>query len=162
MPDRAEVLRFADHHGAKQAADHYGLSAGTIRSWRSRARRRAGREAADRERAAERRPPSPLAEFERRAEQAATWAARGACRRCGGCGYLTANTPEAIARASVLAALQYAKRIVCPDCGGPERRPVVVGTATSMALRALQADAQDTRADEHHAPGGHPEAWRQP
>lgn len=36
MADRAEVLRFAAQHSAAEAAERYGVSAGTIRSWRHR------------------------------------------------------------------------------------------------------------------------------
>ncbi len=36
--DRAEVLAYAEQHGTAKAAEHFGVSAGTIRSWRSRER----------------------------------------------------------------------------------------------------------------------------
>ncbi len=36
--DRAEVLGYAERHGTAKAAEHFGVSAGTIRSWRSRSR----------------------------------------------------------------------------------------------------------------------------
>jgi hypothetical protein len=36
--DRAEVLKYAEEHGTAKAAEHFGVSQGTIRSWRSRAR----------------------------------------------------------------------------------------------------------------------------
>jgi DNA-directed RNA polymerase specialized sigma24 family protein len=43
MASRVEILAYASRRGAKQAADRYGVPAGTIRSWQSRARRRAAR-----------------------------------------------------------------------------------------------------------------------
>lgn len=35
--DRAEVLAYAEEHGAQAAGERFGVAAGTIRSWRSRA-----------------------------------------------------------------------------------------------------------------------------
>jgi len=36
--DRDAVLAFAEQHGAQAAGEKYGVSAGTIRSWRHRQR----------------------------------------------------------------------------------------------------------------------------
>jgi transposase-like protein len=119
VPDRAQVLAYADRHGSKAAAARFGIPAATIRSWRSRARRRASREAADRERAQkreERETPSPLAQFEDRAAQLAAWAAQGACLHCGGAGVIQVPT---IQRGPVV--IRWGRELPCPTCGG---RPV--------------------------------------
>jgi hypothetical protein len=44
MASRREVMDYADRHGAKAAGERYGVPAGTVRSWRSRARKRAARD----------------------------------------------------------------------------------------------------------------------
>jgi transposase-like protein len=122
MPDRAQVLAYADRHGSKAAATRFGIPAATIRSWRSRARRRAAREQANRERPlgsaspATTGPRSPLAEFEDRAAQLAVWAAAGVCLHCGGAGEVRM---PAIQRGPVV--IRYGQTIPCPTCGG---RPV--------------------------------------
>jgi hypothetical protein len=105
--DRAEVMAWADRHGAQAASQRYGVPAGTIRSWRSRARRRAAREANDRP------GPSPREAFENRAAQLAAWAAKGACLHCGGVG--TVQVPTAT-RGRVV--IRYGRTIPCPTCGG--------------------------------------------
>lgn len=110
------MLAYADRHGTKAAAGHFGIPAGTIRSWRARARRRAAQAQADRERAAERAqppPPSPLEQFESRAAQLAEWAARGACLHCGGAGEVRV---PAIQRGPVV--IRSGRTIACPTCGG--------------------------------------------
>jgi transposase-like protein len=122
MADRAQVLAYAERHGSKAAAARFGVPAATIRSWRSRARRRAGREQADRERPPESASPaatwslSPMADFEERAAQLAEWAARGVCLHCGGAGEIRV---PAIQRGPVV--IRWGKTIPCPTCGG---RPV--------------------------------------
>jgi hypothetical protein len=106
---RAEILAYADRHGAKQAAVRFGVSAGTIRSWRSRARKRAARHAG-------RPASSPLARFEDEAARLVEWATRGACLRCSGSGW--AILP-AVTRGGQ--AIRPERRIPCPDCGSPTR-----------------------------------------
>jgi hypothetical protein len=116
MADRAQVLAYAERHGSKAAAERFGVPAATVRSWRSRARRRAAQQAADRERAAERvqaPPPSPLEQFESRAAQLAAWAECGACLHCGGLG--TIHVPS-VKRGPVV--IRYGHDVPCPTCGG--------------------------------------------
>jgi hypothetical protein len=119
--DRTQVLAYADRHGSKAAAARFGIPAATIRSWRSRARRRAAQAQADRERAQEhdatRVTSSPLQEFEDRAAQLAAWAARGACLHCGGVG--TIRVPS-IQRGPVV--IRYGTELPCPTCGGTPLR----------------------------------------
>jgi transposase len=111
--DRAEVMAWAERHGAQAAAQRYGVPAGTIRSWRSRARQRAARYAAQRQESA----PTPREAFEDRAAQLAAWAARGACLHCGGVG--TVQVPTAT-RGRVV--IRYGRAIDCPTCGGIPKR----------------------------------------
>lgn len=85
MADRAQVLAYAQRHGPKAAAAKFHIPVGTVWSWRARERRRAAREAADRERA-DTGVSSPAQEFEDRAAQLAAWVAAGACLQCGGAG----------------------------------------------------------------------------
>jgi hypothetical protein len=130
MPDRAQVLRYAEQHGSKAAADHFGIPASTVRSWRARERRRVAREQADRERPpgsaspAATPPRSALAEFEDRAAQLAAWAEAvradqpAPCLSCGGAGEI--RVPS-IQRGPVV--IRWGKTIPCPTCGG---RPVRV------------------------------------
>jgi hypothetical protein len=109
VADRAEVLAYADRHGAKAAGLYYGLPAGTVRSWRSRARARAARQQPG--------ESSPAEQWLEHARQIVAWASRGACLQCGGAG--TVRVPEARRGGLVI---QKARTIVCPTCGGPPRR----------------------------------------
>ena len=108
MASRGEVLDYADRHGAKQAADHFGIPAGTIRSWRSRAHKRAARDGTA--------PPTPAAQWMEGARRILEWAAKGACLQCGGAG--SVDVP-AVRRGSLL--IRKARRIPCPTCGGRPR-----------------------------------------
>jgi hypothetical protein len=119
MASRAVVLAFAQRHGAKQAAERFGVPAGTIRSWRSRERRRAARVQADRERAGV--PAPAVAQDEDEARRLLAWALAGTCLRCGGGGLV--RVPE-VRRGSLL--IRRARTIECPDCGGPIRHLEVV------------------------------------
>jgi transposase-like protein len=107
MATRSQVLAFAASHGAKAAGLHFGLPAGTIRSWRSRARRRAARDGIPPP------PPTPAERYEAEAKRLAERYLRGVCLGCGGSG--TVDLPP-VRRGSLL--LRRARRIVCPDCGG--------------------------------------------
>lgn len=113
MASRAEVLAYADRHGAKAAAERYGLPAGTVRSWRSRARRRAAQQAADQERDGTRVTSTAPAEvYEDEARRILAWALAGACVRCGGAGLVRL---PAVTRGSLT--IRQAQTIPCPDCG---------------------------------------------
>jgi hypothetical protein len=81
------------------------MPAGTVRSWRSRARKRAARVG--------RADPTPAERFEAEARRLAERFLRGVCLGCGGSG--TVDVPP-VRRGSLL--LRRARRIVCPDCGG--------------------------------------------
>lgn len=153
MPDRAEVLAYAETHGATAAARKFDLPAGTVRSWRSRARKRAARSGT--------RVPveqSPAERFAAEAARIVDWAERGACLACGGVGYVQVNSLERQQLAPALAAYRHSRRLVCPSCGGPRRAAVIVGTNLELAVRAAAADRDAVRAQERRDPG-HPEAW---
>jgi hypothetical protein len=108
MPDRADVLRYADAHGAKAAGEHFHISAGTIRSWRSRARKRAARAGTA--------PPSPAERWLAEAHHLAERYLTGVCLHCGGDG--TVDVPATV-RGSLL--IRKARRVSCPTCGGRPR-----------------------------------------
>jgi hypothetical protein len=113
MASSSEVLSYADAHGAKAAGEHFGIPAGTIRSWRSRARKRAAR--------AGRADPSPaerwLAEAQRIAE-------RYANRRCLQCDDEGVVSVPAVTRGSLT--VRKPRRLPCPTCGGRPRHIEVV------------------------------------
>jgi transposase-like protein len=109
MPDRAEVMAFADRHGNRAAAEKYGVPSGTVRSWRSRARKRAARDGTA--------PPTPAERWLAEAQRVAERYIQRQCLQCGDDG--TVNVP-AVTRGSLL--IRKARRIPCPSCGGPVRR----------------------------------------
>jgi hypothetical protein len=111
MTSRSQVLAFAAAHGAKAAGLHFGIPAGTIRSWRSRARKRATRDGTPPP------PPTPAERYEAEARRLADRYARRLCLTCGGSGQ---GDVPAVHRGSLL--IRRARRIGCPDCGGPVRR----------------------------------------
>jgi hypothetical protein len=113
MPDRADVLRYADAHGAKAAGEHFHISAGTVRSWRSRARKRAARDGTA--------PPSPAERWLAEAQRVAERYAKRLCLQCGGEG--TVNVP-AVTRGSLT--VRKPRRLPCPTCGGRPRHIEVV------------------------------------
>jgi transposase-like protein len=76
MAARSDVLAFAERHGAKAASERYGVPSGTIRSWRSRARKRAARDGTT--------PPSPAERWLAEARQLAERYAKRLCLQCGG------------------------------------------------------------------------------
>lgn len=108
MPSRSEILAYADAHGAKAAGEHFGIPAGTVRSWRSRARKRAARDGTA--------PPTPAERWLAEARQLAERYTKRLCLHCGGEG--TVNVP-ATRRGSLL--IRKARRINCPTCGGRPR-----------------------------------------
>ena len=126
MADRAEVIAYADQHGAKQAADHFHIPAGTVRSWRSRARKRAARDGTA--------PPSPAERWLAEAHQLAERYAKRLCLQCGGAG--TVDVP-ATTRGSLT--VLGARRIPCPSCGGTPRRIEVVEHPRGAWLEGLAA-----------------------
>jgi hypothetical protein len=109
MASRSEVLDYADAHGAKTAGEHFGIPAGTIRSWRSRARARAARDGTA--------PPTPAERWLAEARQLAERYAKRLCLQCGGAG--TVDVP-ATTRSGLT--IRPARRLPCPSCGGPVRR----------------------------------------
>lgn len=119
MPDRAEVLAFAQEHGAAAAAAKFGVSAGTIRSWRSRARKRAGRQAA----ASSPGPDTPAGRFTQEAQRIVEWAASGhrLCLQCGGAGRVTVPASQRHGQA-----IRPEHSIPCPSCGGTDRGRIIV------------------------------------
>jgi hypothetical protein len=104
MADRREVLAYADRHGAKAAGEHFHIPAGTVRSWRSRARKRGTA------------PPTPAERWLAEARQLAERYTKRQCLQCGGVG--TVDVP-ATARGSLT--IRPARRIPCPTYGGPVR-----------------------------------------
>jgi hypothetical protein len=109
MADRSEVLAYAERHGAKQAAERFGLPAGTIRSWRHRAKRRAASQQPAQ--------PTPAEAWLEHARQVVEWASKGACLGCGGAG--SVKVPP-VRHGGLL--VRSGRRIPCPDCGGVPRR----------------------------------------
>jgi hypothetical protein len=113
VADRSAVLAFAEAHGAKAAGEHFGIPAGTIRSWRSRARKRAARDGTA--------PPSPAALWLAEAMALADRYAKRQCLQCGDVG--TVDLPP-VMRGSLL--VRPGRRIGCPTCGGRPRHIQVV------------------------------------
>jgi hypothetical protein len=122
MASRSEVMAYADRHGAKAAGDHFHIPAGTIRSWRSRSRKR------------ETAPPSPaerwLAEAQRIAE-------RYLNRRCLQCDDEGVISVPATTRGALT--IRRARRLVCPTCGGRPRHIEVVTHPRGAWLEGLAA-----------------------
>jgi hypothetical protein len=111
MATRAEVMAYAAKHGAKAAGERYGIPAGTVRSWRSRARKRAARLGLPDPH------PTPAQRWLAEAQAIAERYASGACLQCGGAG--TVDVP-ATRRGGLI--VRKARRLPCPSCGGPVRR----------------------------------------
>jgi hypothetical protein len=126
MTSRREVMDYADRHGAKAASERYGVPAGTVRSWRSRARKRAARDGTA--------PPSPAERWLAEAQRIAERYAKRLCLQCGGEGVV--NVP-ATTRGSLT--VRRARRIPCPSCGGPVRRIEVVSHPRGVWLEGLAA-----------------------
>jgi hypothetical protein len=113
MASRSEVLSYADAHGAKAAGERYGVPAGTVRSWRSRARKRAARDGTA--------PPTPAERWLAKAQRIAERYTRRVCLHCGGEGTVTV---PATTRGGLT--VRRARRIPCPSCGGVVRHLEVV------------------------------------
>jgi hypothetical protein len=113
MADRSQVLAYAATYGAKQAGEHFGIPAGTIRSWRSRARKRAARDGTE--------PPTPAEKWLAEARQLAERYTQRKCLSCGDDGTIVV---PAITRGSLT--IRKARRIPCPTCGGRPRHLEVV------------------------------------
>jgi hypothetical protein len=145
MADRAQVLAWAERHGGAAAARRFGVPVGTVYAWRSRARRRAAGAAADAERA---RQAPALAEPDPAEATIAERMAAGSCLRCGGAGIV--GVP-AVRRGSLI--IRRARRIGCPDCGGPLRHVQVVEHPPAD-WTAAQAAAGDL------GMGWQPDEWR--
>jgi hypothetical protein len=110
VADRGEVVAYADRHGAKAAAERYGLPSGTVRSWRHRGRQRAARAAKRRE--------ADLAEQLGRVVELMD---AGACLHCAGKGEVAVPVVE---RGGLV--IRRARRLPCPTCGGIPRRVQVI------------------------------------
>jgi hypothetical protein len=120
---RDQVIAFANRHGPKAAARRFGLPLGTVGSWQYRARARERRQAqatADRERAQEL-ARQPVADSDPDEATILRRMVAGQCLRCGGAGRVTI---PAVVRGSLT--IRPARRIVCPNCGGPPRHLEVV------------------------------------
>jgi hypothetical protein len=116
--DRARVVGFANAHGPRAAARRFGVPLGTVKGWQHRARHRPAR---PRPHPAAPAPThdgrTPAERFEAEANRLAERYLQGACLACGGSGQV--DVP-AVHRGSLL--IRRARRIPCPDCGGPVRR----------------------------------------
>jgi hypothetical protein len=138
MADRAQVLAWAERHGSAAASRRFGVPVGTIYAWRSRERRRQARRAADAERARQLAQQAPaVAEPDPGEQVLAERMAAGSCLRCGGAGRVQA---PAVTRGTLT--IRRARRIPCPDCGGP-RRVVQVVEHPRDSWRQAQAAAGD-------------------
>jgi len=126
MPSRSEILAYADAHGAKAAGEHFGIPAGTVRSWRSRARKRAALDGTA--------PPTPAEKWLAEAHQLAERYLTGACLHCGGEG--TVNVP-ATTRGTLT--IRKARRLPCPTCGGRPRHIEVVEQPKAAWIEGLRA-----------------------
>jgi transposase-like protein len=113
MASRREVMDYAERHGAKAAGARYGVPSGTIRSWRSRARKRAARDGTA--------PPTPAERWLAEARQLAERYAKRLCLQCGGSGEVNIS---AVTRGNLT--VRPARRIECPSCGGRIRHLEVV------------------------------------
>jgi hypothetical protein len=113
MATRNQVLDYAATHGAKAAGLHFGIPAGTIRSWRSRARKRAAQLGTA--------PPTPAERWLAEAHRLAERYANRRCLQCGGDGVVVV---PATTRGSLT--IRKARRLPCPTCGGRPRHIEVV------------------------------------
>jgi hypothetical protein len=153
MTSRSEVMAYADAHGAKAASDRYGTPAGTIRSWRSRARKRAARDGTA--------PPTPAERWLAEAQRIAERFAKRLCLQCGGEGTVTV---PATTRGGLT--VRRARRIPCPTCGGRPRHLEVVSHPRGAWLEGLAAagDAglgwNGSEWDQIQAGNPHPSGYR--
>jgi hypothetical protein len=122
MASRSEVMAYADAHGAKQAGEHFHIPAGTIRSWRSRARKRGTA------------PPTPAQRFEAEARRVAERFLNRRCLQCDDEGVITV---PATRRGGLT--IRRARRLVCPTCGGRPLRIEVVVHPRGKWLEGLAA-----------------------
>jgi hypothetical protein len=128
MASRADILAYAASHGAKAAGERYGTPAGTIRSWRSRARKRAARDGVANPH------PTPAERWLAEAQRIAERYAKRLCLHCGGDGTVTV---PATTRGGLV--IRKARRLVCPTCGGTPRRIEVVAHPRGAWLEGLAA-----------------------
>jgi transposase-like protein len=122
MASRADILAYAAEHGPKAAGERYGVPAGTVRSWRSRARKRGTA------------PPTPAERWLAEAQRIAERYAKRLCLQCDDEGVI--NVP-ATTRGSLT--IRRARRLVCPTCGGRPRRIEVVEHPRGAWLEGLAA-----------------------
>jgi hypothetical protein len=108
VADRSQVLAYAATHGAKAAGEQFGIPAGTVRSWLSRARKRAARDGTG--------PPTPAERWLAEARQLAERYTQRRCLQCGDDGVVTV---PAVTRGSLT--IRKPRRIPCPTCGGRPR-----------------------------------------
>jgi hypothetical protein len=126
MASRADILAYAAEHGPKAAGERYNVPAGTVRSWRSRARARAIRDGTA--------PPSPA---QRWLAEATRLAERYASRRCLQCDDEGVISVPAVTRGSLT--VRRSRRLVCPTCGGRPLRIEVVAHPRGKWLEGLAA-----------------------
>ena len=118
---RAQVVAFANQHGPTRAARRFQVPLGSVKGWQVRARRREARRAAWAEAARGAPGSPPVAEPDTSEDIIRERMAAGVCLRCGGAGRVVIPP---VRRGSVL--IRRARRIGCPDCGGPVRHIQVV------------------------------------
>jgi DNA-directed RNA polymerase subunit RPC12/RpoP len=113
---RAAVVAFANRHGPTLAARRFHVPVGSVKAWQVRARVRAAKARAWQEAAAQARPEPIVADTDPAEATIAQRMAGGVCLRCGGAGRV--HIPE-VRRGSLL--IRRARKVRCPDCGGPVR-----------------------------------------
>jgi hypothetical protein len=117
---RVQVVAFANAHGPTRAARRFQVPLGSVKAWQVRAKVRAAKARAWAE-AARQDQPQPVADLDPAEDVIRQRMAAGSCLRCGGAGRVLV---PAVRRGSLT--IQRARRIGCPDCGGPVRHVQVV------------------------------------
>jgi hypothetical protein len=140
---REQVVQYANQHGPRAAAKHFGVPLGSVKGWQGRARKR---------------QPTPAERFEQAAWELLERALAGKCLTCAGLGFVSVNAKER--QEPGVRGYRFARRLVCPDCAAPRRSTVVVGANLRIALAAAAADRQAAREQERRGDLGHLEAWR--
>jgi hypothetical protein len=146
---RERVTRFADAHGPRAAARHFGVPLGTVKGWQGRARQQQ----------AKRDGLTPTERRQLAALLLVQWTERGVCYRCAGVGEITVPPVE---RAGLR--IRGQRRLPCPTCGGGVRRGRVVEwprreweqqmvLAAELGAGWLPWEWERIRAGEHYPAG---------